>query len=328
MLSVYCLAPTGLKLLERIPEAPLPEEAVWLDLLEPTLEEERLVEQRLGLDIPTREEMRDIESSSRLYEEAGALYLTATIVTKLDSTQPENTQITFILAGQRLVTNRYVDPLPMRRFVAYTDRHPQANTSAQAVFAGLLESIVERIADVIERVGGDMDNASAEIFAHRAVPGSKQRRGSQRDFRKVLERIGQCGELIAKARESLASLSRLLAFVQQSPVAMPQDVRNRMRTLSKDVVAMSDHASFLSTNLNFILDATLGMINIDQNNILKIFSVVTVFLLPPSVIGAVFGMNFVHIPTLQEPWGFYGALLLMALSAILPYLWFRKKGWL
>jgi magnesium transporter len=109
---------------------------------------------------------------------------------------------------------------------------------------------------------------------------------------------------------------------------MSQEVRNRMRTLSKDVVAMSDHASFLSTNLNFILDATLGMINIDQNNILKIFSVVTVFLLPPSVIGAVFGMNFAHIPTLQEPWGFYGALLMMALSAILPYLWFRKKGWL
>jgi magnesium transporter len=149
MLSVYCLAPTGLKLLERIPEAPLPEEAVWLDLLEPTQEEERLVEQRLGLDIPTREEMRDIESSSRLYEEAGALYLTATVVTKLDSDVPENSQITFILAGQRLVTNRYVDPLPLRRFIAYTDRHPQANTSAQAVLAGLLESIVERIADVI-----------------------------------------------------------------------------------------------------------------------------------------------------------------------------------
>ncbi len=91
---------------------------------------------------------------------------------------------------------------------------------------------------------------------------------------------------------------------------------------------MSDHASFLATNLNFILDATLGMINIDQNNILKIFSVVTVFLLPPSVIGAIFGMNFAHIPTLQEPWGFWGALGLMALSSVLPYLWFRRKGWL
>ena len=99
-------------------DAPLPEEAIWLDLLEPTVEEERLVEARLGLDIPTREEMREIESSSRLYEEEGALYLTATVVTKLDTALPENAQVTFILKGSRLVTNRYVDPLPFRRFVA------------------------------------------------------------------------------------------------------------------------------------------------------------------------------------------------------------------
>ena len=270
MLSVYCLAPTGLKLLERNTSAPLPEEAVWLDLLEPTVEEERLVEARLGVDVPTREEMREIESSSRLYEEAGALYLTATVVTKLDTHLPENAQVTFILKGTRLVTNRYVDPLPFRRFVAYMERHPQANSSAEAVLAGLLESIVNRIADVIERVGADMDAASAEIFNRQKLPGSKHRR-SQRDYRKLLEQIGQCGELIAKARESLASLARLLAFVQQSTVAMPQDVRTRLRTLSKDVFAMSDHASFLGTNLNFILDATLGMVNIDQNNILKIF---------------------------------------------------------
>lgn len=327
MLSVYCLTPAGLKRLERTTNAPLPEEAVWLDLLEPTPEEEKLVEQRLGLDIPSREEMRGIESSSRLYEDGGALYLTATLVTKLDTQLPENSQITFILRDARLVTNRYVDPLPLRRFVAHTERHPLANTTAQAVLAGVLESIVERIADVIERVSSDMDAASVEVFSRGSLPGGKIRR-SQRDYRKLLEVIGQSGELIAKTRESLASLSRLLAFVQQSTVAVPPEVRTRLRTLSHDVVAMSDHASFLATNLNFILDATLGMINIDQNNILKIFSVVTVFLLPPSVIGAVFGMNFTHIPTSAQPWGFYAALALMAISSVLPYLLFRRKGWL
>jgi magnesium transporter len=327
MLSVYCLAPAGLKRLDRSHDAPLPEEAVWLDLFEPTVDEERLVEVRLGLDIPTREEMREIESSSRLYEEEGGLYLTATVVTKLDTTLPENAQITFILKGTRLVTNRYVDPLPFRRFVSHLERHPLANANAPAVLAGLLESIVNRIADVIERVGADMDAASAEVFNREKLRAGKQRR-SQRDYRKLLERIGQSGELIAKARESLGSLARLLAFVQQSTVTMPQDVRTRLRTLSKDVVAMSDHAGFLGTNLNFVLDATLGMINIDQNNILKIFSVVTVFLLPPSVIGAIFGMNFDIIPTAHASWGFWGALVLMALSSVFPYLWFRHRGWL
>jgi magnesium transporter len=327
MLTVYCLSSAGLKLLQRSPEAPLPEEAVWFDLLEASVAEEHLVEARLGLDIPTREEMREIEPSSRLYEEDGALYLTATVVTKLDTTLPENAQVTFILKGQRLVTNRYVDPLPFRRFATHTERLPLSNTTSYAVFAGLLESMVNRIADVIERVSADMDASSVEIFNRQKLLTRSHHR-SQRDFRKLLEQVGQSGELIAKARESLASLARLLAFVQQSTAPLPQDVRNRLRTLSKDVFAMSDHASFLNNNLSFILDATLGLINIDQNNILKIFSVMTVVLLPPSVIGALFGMNFAQIPFAQQPWGFTAALGIMLLSAVLPYFVFKRRGWL
>jgi magnesium transporter len=145
----------------------------------------------------------------------------------------------------------------------------------------------------------------------------------------VLERVGQSGELIAKTRESLVSLGRALAFVQQATtVTLSNDVRTRLRTLSRDVIAMSDHASFLGNNVSFILDATLGMINIDQNNILKIFSVVTVFLLPPSVIGAIYGMNFEHIPWSHESWGFLAALGLMVASALIPYVIFKRRGWL
>jgi magnesium transporter len=325
MLTVYSLGQQGLKRIERTPEAPIDQDAIWLDLVEPTHDEERLVEARLGVEVPTREEMREIESSSRLYEEGGALYLTATIVTKLDSELPENAQVTFILKGSRLVTNRYADPLPFRRYIAYAERHVAGCNSAPAILVGLTESIVNRIADVIERVSSDMDLSSADVFGTRRI----NQRAVSPDFRKVLERVGQSGELIAKARESLASLSRLLAFVEQQAVdPLPQDVRVRLQTLSKDVVAMSDHASFLGTNLNFILDATLGMINIDQNNILKIFSVVTVFLLPPSVIAGIFGMNFAHIPTLDAPWGFAAAIALMIASAVGPWLWFKRKGWL
>ena len=145
----------------------------------------------------------------------------------------------------------------------------------------------------------------------------------------MLERVGQSGELIAKTRESLVSLGRLLAFAQQSAaVVFSNEVRSRLRTASRDVVAMSDHASFLGNNVSFILDATLGMVNIDQNNILKIFSVVTVFLLPPSVIGAIYGMNFDHIPWAHESWGFLAALGLMVLSSVTPYLLFKRRGWL
>jgi magnesium transporter len=299
--------------------------ALWVDLLEPSPEEERHVESELGIDVPTREEMREIESSNRLYEEDGAVYLTATIVTKLDTNLPQNSQVTFILKDGRLITNRYTDPLPFRRFASYAERHGTACASGSAILAGLVEALINRVADVIERVGADLDGISAEVFTRP----SGRRRAAQRDFRAVLERVGQSGELIGKTRESLVSLGRALAFAQQSAaLALNNDVRTRYRTLSRDIIALSDHASFLGSNVSFILDATLGMISIDQNNILKIFSVVTVFLLPPSVIGAVYGMNFEHMPWLHAQWGFPVALGLMVASAVIPYVIFKRRGWL
>lgn len=322
MLSVFIPRPQGLIRQERAAEDSIPSGALWLDLLVPTAAEEKSVEVALGIDVPTREEMREIEASNRLYEENGVLYLTATIVTKLDTDLPESTQVTFILAGSKLVTNRYVDPLPFRRFISYAERHSIMCVSPAMVLAGLLESIVNRVADVIERVAADLDVLSTEVF-------TSARDRAPRDYRSVLERVGQNGDLAAKARESLVSLGRLLVFVQQSTNGQfSQEVRARFRTLSRDVVAMSDHTSFLGDKISFTLDATLGMVTIDQNNILKIFSVVTVFLLPPSVIGAFYGMNFTHIPWLDETWGPYFALGLMTLSSVVPYLIFKRRGWL
>jgi len=324
MLSAFVPQPQGLTRFELRAGAAIPGEAIWLDLLEPTPNEERQVESFLSIDVPTRDEMKEIEASNRLYEEDGGLYMTATVITKLDSDLPESTQITFILSGAKLVTNRYVDPLPFRRFIAYAERHPNSCNSSPTVLAGLVESVINRVADVIERVATDLDAASVEVFS-----ASRRKRGAMRDFRKTLERLGQNGELISKARESLVSLGRMLTFVQQSTtVPIADDVRARFRTLSRDVLAMSDHASFLGTKVSFILDATLGLINIDQNNILKIFSVVTVFLLPPSVIGAVFGMNFSKMPWLHDTWGFAAAMGLMLVSSIVPFLLFKRKGWL
>src|SRR5688572_16671875 len=324
MLSVYVARPQGLARADFAPGQPLPANLLWIDLIAPTLDEERCVEQALRIEVPTREEMREIEASNRLYDEGGVLYMTATIVTKLDTDLPESTQVTFILTGSQLITNRYVDPLPFRRFIAYAETHPAVCTSPTILLAGLLESIVNRIADVIERVAADLDQISASVFTP-----PRRGRTQPRDFRRALERIGQNGELISKARESLVSLMRMLVFVQQSANGqISQDARAKFRTLSRDVTAMSDHASFLGDKVSFVLDATLGMVTIDQNNILKIFSFVTVFLLPPSVIGAFYGMNFTHIPWLGAPWGPWAALGFMGLSAIVPYFIFKYRGWL
>jgi magnesium transporter len=323
VLSVFVPQPQGLARVPWEPGTPLPKEAIWFDLLEPSPEEELAVEQVLGIDVPTREEMREIESSNRLYEENGGVYMTATMVTKLDTDLPQSTQVTFIITGSHFVTNRYTDPLPFRRFLAFAQTHPATCGSPTLLLAGLLEAIINRIADVIERVAADIDATSAETFAF----ARRNTRGL--DFAEVLGRVGQSGELVSKARESLVSLNRLLAFVQQSSaVTLSQDARLRFRTLSRDVIAMSDHSSFLGDKVTFVLDATLGMVTIDQNNILKIFSVVTVFLLPPSVLAGIFGMNFEHMPWLHESWGFLAAIGTMVASAVLPWLWFKHKRWL
>ncbi len=324
MLNVYSQGPAGLVALPHAPGAPLPPEALWIDLLEPTAEEEKLVEETLQIDVPTREEMREIEASNRFYDEGDALFMTATIVTKLDTDLPQNAQITFILVGKKLVTNRYSDPVSIRRFIHYSQTHPAACGSAATLVSGLLEAIVNRIADVLEHLGSEIDAISSQVFS-----GSRRRRSAFADFGPMLDRIGRCGELVSKARESLASLARLLVFVQQAADGhVSQDARTRFRILSRDVGSMSEYATFLGDKVQFLLDATLGMVSIDQNNILKIFSVVTLFFLPPSVIVGFYGMNFEHIAWLHERWGPWYALGLVVVSGVAPYVYFKRRGWL
>lgn len=324
MIRCFQLRPAGLHG-EILPDdSELPEETLWIDLVDPSAEEEIRIERLLRVDVPTREEMREIETSNRFFEDNGVLYMTATVVTKLDTPRPENSQITFILTPQRLITNRYVDPLPFRRFIAFADRHPAQCNSATAILTGLLEAMVNRIADVLERNSDDMDLLSAEIF----TPATPRRRRDH-DYRAILERVGRNGDLNSKARETLGSLTRLIGFLQQAMSAqLDEEVRGRLQSVFRDAEQMSNHAAFLGGKVQFMLDATLGMINIDQNNILKIFSVATVVLLPPSVIGAIFGMNFDVIPGLQDPHGFWAALAVMAISAIVPLVYFRRRGWL
>ncbi len=326
MLNVFVAQPQGLTRVNGAGGAIAPD-ALWVDLVEPAQQEEQLVESTFGIDVPTREEMKEIEASNRLYEENGALYMTITIVTHLDSDLPVSSQITFILAKDRLITNRYADPLPFQRFIAYAERHPVVCVSAAALLAGLIEAIINRMADVLERVGMDLDQISNDVLSQ-----PNRRRSAKtaaRDTRAVLSRVGQSGELTSKARESLVSLNRLLTFVQQSAViTLANDVRSRFRTLSRDVLALSDHASFLATKSNFLLEATLGMINIEQNNIIKIFSVAAVVFLPPTLVASIYGMNFHLMPELRWLLGYPFAIGLMIISAILPYLYFKRRGWL
>lgn len=325
MLNVFTQQPHGLNRLELSPPLQIPETAIWLDLLVPTTDEEKAVEALLGVEVPTREEMKEIETSNRLYEDNGALYMTATIAARLDSDRPEITAVTFILSNGRLITNRYIDTKPFQQFITYAEKHPNACQSALAILAGLIEAVIERIADILERAGGDLDLVSGNIFM-----GNGKGAPNSHDLRELIERIGFNGELNSKARESLVSLGRLVMFVQQSGLLeMTSEQRSRFKSISRDITSLSDHASFLGTKMSFLLEATLGLINVEQNNIIKIFSVAAVMFMPPTLIASIYGMNYPLLPNL--PGGhsnFFFSLGLMLASMGITYALFKRRGWL
>jgi magnesium transporter len=315
---------SGYKWIEHAPPAPFPEQFLWADLFEPTVEEEKAVEALLTVDVPTRDEMKEIETSNRLYEENGAVYMTATVGTRLDTGTPGSSPITFILADGRLITNRYADPMPVHRFMSHVVRSPVACTSAPTLLAGLLEAFVERIADVLEKVQLELDAVSLAIF-----PRSTDVSANRHDLQAMIHKIGANGDLISKSRESLVSFQRLLVYVQQSTsVTLTQDQKGRFKSAMRDAQSLSDHASFLSGKVSFLMDAVLGFINLQQNNIIKIFSVAAVMFLPPTLVASIYGMNFHHMPELDRVWGYPLALLAMLASAVVPYLYFKRKGWL
>ncbi|HUD51355.1 magnesium transporter CorA family protein [Parvibaculum sp.] len=322
MITAYVRSNGTLSPLAVEPHGPIPEAVVWLDLLEPTPEEERFVDEVLGLDVPSEEEMQEIEVSSRLYQERNALYMTATVMVGADTAKPGRSPVTFVLVGHRLLTLRYAEPLPFRVFAAKARRHTVPSSTGEDVLAGLLDAIVDRVADILERVQGEIDTLSSDIFV-------RDENAPKLDFDAVLRRVGQVQALTTQARESLVSIARLLSFIgRPGETKLPKAFERSFKTISRDVMALSDHASFLTSNINFMLDATLGMINNEQNGIIKIFSVAAVVFLPPTLIASVYGMNFDIIPELKWTYGYVWAIGLMIVSAILPYWYFKRRGWL
>jgi magnesium transporter len=303
--------------------------APWIDLLSPSVEEARFVEGVLGIAIPTREEMLEIEISSRLYNENGAEFMTINGLSKLDTDEPTMSPITFILKHSSLVTVRYEEPKP---FLAYTLRAARngsvACASGEQVMLGLIEALIDRIADALERVGAKIDSFSREVFRHTGSTGDGSR---SRDFARIIEQIGREGDLLGLVRESLVSITRLLTYhnaTEDADKKATREARSKLKTLQRDVASLSDHSSYLSGKINFMLDSTLGLINLEQNQIIKIFSIAAVCLMPPTLVASVYGMNFKMIPELEWEFGYPMALGLMLVSAILPVLYFRRKGWL
>ncbi|MEJ2228233.1 MAG: magnesium/cobalt transporter CorA [Alphaproteobacteria bacterium] len=297
---------------------PLPADAIWVDLLAPTRAEETSVEKALGINLPSREEMSEIEISSRLYQENGMLFMTATLMAHTETDIPVSEPVTFILTGKRLITIRFSGLTAFSSYTSYVQRQPESNYSSDALLVGLLDSIVDRIADILERVQREMSQVSSTVFAQEKA-----------DFEEALRAIGMSEALTTRARESLVSIGRLLTFLSRpNETKISRTMERSLKTLSRDVMSLSDHSTFLANNITFMLNTTLGMINIQQTDIIKIFSVMAVVFLPPTLIASIYGMNFHFMPEISWKYGYPVSLVLMLISAILPYLYFKWKRWL
>jgi magnesium transporter len=279
---------------------PIPPGAIWLDLLNPTLEERRKVDRALGLEMPTRADMEEIEISSRLYQEDNTLFMTAMVMAQTDTDLPTADAVTFVLTPERLITIRYIDPQPFRTYALRCERSlVNAGGRAELVLMQLLDAVVDRMADILEKTGADVEIISAEIFS----PVSSSM--GKRDFQSILRRLGQKHGLTSKMRESLLTIMRMLTFLTQSLDSKAnKDVRAHVKTLVRDVQSLQDHSSFVATKVSYLQDGTLGLINNEQNNIIKIMSVASIVFLPPTLFASIWGMNFHHMPELDEIWAY------------------------
>ena len=296
--------------------------ALWIDLIEPTDAEEAALESHLGIDIPTREEMQAIEISSRLYHENGAAFMTATLPARTDTDDLLMWPVTFVLVQDKLITVRYHEPRAFKTFPQRVEQVSLGCTRGDIILVALIEALVDRIADVLERAQRDVDGISHGIFA----PDSTR---ATRDYQGVLREIGRKGDLVSNLRDSLVSLVRVTGFFGRT-VAQSEDreLRGRVKTTGHDIQALTDQTAFLSQKITFLLDATLGLVNIDQSNIIKIFTIAAGVFLPPTLIASIYGMNFVHMPELRWQYGYPLAVIAMVLSAVLPYWYFKRRGWL
>jgi len=325
MLSVFAPSAGSLKKLDTVDLAALPENAVWLDLKAPVPGEDKAVEKLVGIEIPTREDMQEIEISSRLYVENGARYMTATLMCGTDGSNPRTAPVSFILTAHRLVTVRYDEPKPFMLVAAKLGRSCPSGVTGDTILLDLLDAIIDRSADILERLGSDVDTVSNDIFEPSAD------RGHARKYSQILLTIGRKGDLTSKVRESLVSIGRVISFVT---VELDQNGRwskeqkAQFKTMQRDVQSLTDHASYLSNKITFVLDAMLGVVNLEQNNIIKLFSVMAVVLMPPTLIASIYGMNFKIMPELEWQHGYSLALIAMLFAAVLPYMFFKWKKWL
>jgi magnesium transporter len=326
MLSFHAPGKTGI---EVAPESEfIPPEVNWIDALRPHAQEIAFLERTLGIEVPTLEAIAEIETSSRLRSEKDWLHLSIPMVYRKDGYMPASTPVGFSLSKDMLLTIRFEPLKAFDRILDSISRSPM-QVGGPGALAAILDGIVDHTADVLEKMGSDLDFLSQEIFATKGANVTRHRpREDSNRLRIVLREIGRNGDLTSKIADLLLGLARMLPYVAVNAAPyLESGIRAKLKSLQRDVESLNDYETHLTDKNQLLLDATVGLTNVDQNNIFRILTVVSVVGIPPTFFASMWGMNFKNIHEYDWAYGYEFGLAVIALSAIIPIIWFKWRGW-
>ena len=306
--------------------AEMPSEIIWADLLNATDEEKQFVERLLNIQIRSEDSLSEIEASSRLVFERGTLYLSSPAVRLDEEGEAEITPVGFVIGPRVLVTVRFAE-LPIFDDIGKRIGSDDSLENGMCVFTSLLEAMVDRGADVLEHLGAKLDELSRGVFKGGLVRSKRPVRSSRR-MREALENVGELADRLAKARDVLLGVGRIASFAGDvGSEWITAASKKRLEAVSKDVASLGDYETRLSDKVQLLLDAVLGFINIQQNELFKILTIVSVVGVLPTILVGIWGMNFKHMPELDWTFGYPLAWLAVIASGILPLIWFKRRGW-
>ena len=302
---------------------------VWVDLFNATVDEVAATERSLKMAIPTIASLSEIEKSSRMRWDGDAIVVSVPLPMPATG-GAQLAPVGFVLRSDVLVTVRTDAVQIFEQFVAEFEKHAPTDTTPASIMTGLFETMVDALADRLEEIGSVLDTLASDIFRAEAPSrnGGTVTKIDSLALRVLLRKVGSLGQVLGKLRASLLTAVRIVPFLQtEAKQWLLEGAANRLATVKADLASLDEYEGHLSNKVQFLLDAALGLINMDQNDSFKVLTVVSVVGIPPTLIASIYGMNFHYMPELSWPWGYAYGLALIVLSAVIPLVWFKLKGW-
>jgi magnesium transporter len=330
MIILYQIVDNNVKRVKyKTSEGQFPDDVVWIDLMNPSSIEKSFLQSELGVNIQSRNALDKTEVSNPFYNEGGAYYMTVTTLCRNEEGYLDGTPLTFILKNKFIISLRYTQPTFFPICEASLMKRPDLCIQPEVILGEIINSAVNSLAEILEVTGNKLDRLLNHVFEN--PYGSKTVRHSADYYGDTIKNIGRIGNVISKNRESIMSFNRLLIFYNQieTPnLLASREHRQRFHHLASEVHSLSSYATFISQRHMFLLDATLGLLDVEQNKIIKVFTVAAAAFMPPTMIASIYGMNFDNMPELHWKYSYPIALAVIILSAIFPYIYFKMKKWL